>query len=61
MIFKLAAMFDGMLASLNDPILGVLVLPEPEAFAKLASIAAAATAAIVPLIYLHERRRRTIA
>jgi len=58
MIFKLAAIFDGTLASLNDPILAAFVLPQPETFARLASVALVVTAALVPLIFSHERRRR---
>jgi hypothetical protein len=59
MMFKLAALFDGTLASLNDPILAAFVLPQPETFAKLASVALVVTAALVPFILTHERRRRT--
>lgn len=59
MLFKLAAIFDGTLASLNDPILAAFVLPHPETFAKLASVALLVTGALVPFIFTHERRRRT--
>ena len=55
MMFKLAAVLDHTLASLNDPILAALSLPHPEAFARILWIALAVTAAAVPWLVHHER------
>ncbi|MGH7898988.1 MAG: hypothetical protein ACREQQ_13615 [Candidatus Binatia bacterium] len=58
MIFKLAAILDATLASLNDPIRRAFVLPQPEVFAALLLISLAGTAALVPILIRHERKLR---